>query len=82
MVLQAKLAIALYHIHIVEPEHELWERLLFQDYLRQHSDEAVRYAHLKYELAQRYSTDQEADTSSKAEYIETVIQKARQQPAS
>lgn len=71
-----------HHIHMVEPDSVLWERLLFRDYLRKHSDEAARYAQLKYHLAQRFSNDREAYTMSKAEYIESVMQKARQLPAS
>ncbi|MBW4439741.1 MAG: GrpB family protein [Plectolyngbya sp. WJT66-NPBG17] len=71
-----------HHIHMVEPDSILWERLLFRDYLRRHSDEAAHYAHLKYNFAQRFSRDREAYTISKAEYIESVMQKARQQPAS
>lgn len=69
-----------HHIHMVEPNSLLWERLLFRDYLRKHLDEAVRYAQLKCNLAQRFSSDREAYTMRKAEYIESVMQKARQQP--
>lgn len=71
-----------HHIHMIESNNGLWERLLFRDYLRQHSEEAARYAELKHHLAERYPTDREAYTSSKAEYIESVMQKARQQSAS
>ena len=71
-----------HHIHMVEPDSVLWERLLFRDYLRKYSDEAARYAQLKYRLAQRFSSDREAYTLGKAEYVESVMQKARQQPAS
>ncbi|WP_416674246.1 GrpB family protein [Egbenema bharatensis] len=71
-----------HHIHMVEPESVLWKRLLFRDYLRTHLDEAARYARLKYHLAQRFPNDREAYTTSKAEYIESVMQKARQLPAS
>ena len=67
-----------HHIHMVESDSELWERLLFRDYLCKYSDEAARYAQLKYQLAQRYLTDREAYTSGKAEYIESVMRKARQ----
>ena len=66
-----------HHIHMVEPDSALWERLLFRDYLCQHPDEAARYAQLKRQLAQR-STDREAYTSGKTEYIQSVMQKARQ----
>jgi GrpB-like predicted nucleotidyltransferase (UPF0157 family) len=68
-----------HHIHMVEPDSLQWERLLFQDYLCKHSDEAARYAQLKRQLAQRFSTNREAYTSGKAEYIESVMQKVRQQ---
>ncbi|WP_242541872.1 GrpB family protein [Leptolyngbya sp. Cla-17] len=63
---------------MVEPDSALWERLLFRDHLRKHSDEAERYARLKYNLAQRFFSDREAYTTGKAEYIESVMQKARQ----
>lgn len=70
-----------HHIHMVEPNSLLWERLLFRDYLRKHLDEAARYAQLKCNLAQRFSSDQEAYTIRKAEYIESIMQKAREQLA-
>jgi GrpB-like predicted nucleotidyltransferase (UPF0157 family) len=66
-----------HHIHMVEPDSVLWERLLFRDYLRKHSDEAASYAQLKYNFAQRFSSDRETYTTSKAEYIESVMQKVR-----
>lgn len=67
-----------HHIHMVEPDSVLWERLLFRDYLRQHPDEATRYARLKYHLAQDFPNDREAYTAGKAEYIESVMKKVRQ----
>ena len=67
-----------HHIHIVEPESILWERLIFRDYLRQHPDEAANYARLKYDLARCYAHDREAYTVGKADYIESVMQKASQ----
>ena len=66
-----------HHIHLVEPDSILWERLLFRDYLRQHSGEANRYAELKYQLAKRFFNDREAYTQSKTEYIRSVMKKAR-----
>jgi GrpB-like predicted nucleotidyltransferase (UPF0157 family) len=70
-----------HHIHMIESDSKLWERLLFRDYLRQHSDEAARYAELKLSLAGHYATDREAYTSGKAKYIESVMHKARRQIA-
>jgi len=53
--------------------------LVVRDYLRKHPDEAQRYAYLKRDLAQRFATDQEAYTSGKAEYVQSVMQRARQE---
>ena len=66
-----------HHIHMVEPNSVLWERLLFRDYLRQHPDEANRYARLKQQLALRFTCDREAYTRGKSEYIKSVMDKAR-----
>ena len=66
-----------HHIHMVEPDSILWERLLFRDYLREHPDAAATYEQLKRNLAQRFSSDREAYTQGKAEYIKLVMQKAR-----
>ncbi len=71
-----------HHIHMVELDSVLWERLIFRDYLCKHSDEVARYAQLKRHLAQCFLSDREAYTKGKAEYIEFVMQKARQQIAS
>lgn len=68
-----------HHIHIVESGSILLERLLFRDYLREHPDEALRYARLKRHLAKQFSTDREAYTSGKGEYVQSVIWKARQE---
>lgn len=62
-----------HHIHMVEPNSVVWERLEFRDYLCKHSDEAARYAQLKYQLAQRFFNDREAYTPGKAKYIESVM---------
>ena len=69
-----------HHLHLVEPDSNLWERLLFRDYLRQHSGEVERYAQLKYDLAQQFPHDRAAYTAAKAEYVDSVMKKARQQP--
>ena len=67
-----------HHIHMVEPDSILWERLLFRDYLCKNRDEAARYERLKRNLAQRFKSDREAYTAGKAEYIKSVMQKAVQ----
>lgn len=66
-----------HHIHMVEPDSILWSRLLFRDYLRQHPDEAKNYARSKRRLANRFTSDREAYTQGKTEYIQSVMQKAK-----
>ena len=67
-----------HHLHLVEADSILWERLLFRDYLRQHSDEAARYASLKYRLATMYTSNREAYTQSKTEYVLAITKKAKE----
>ncbi|MBC8139939.1 MAG: GrpB family protein [Armatimonadetes bacterium] len=66
-----------HHLHIVEPDSQMWEQLLFRDYLRLHNDEAARYAALKHDLAARFRTDREAYTEGKSAYIAEVMKSAR-----
>ncbi|NEP03789.1 MAG: GrpB family protein [Okeania sp. SIO2G4] len=68
-----------HHVHIVEADSILWECLIFRDYLCQHPDEAARYTQLKRNLAQRFSSDREAYTTGKTDYIKSVMEKARLQ---
>ena len=68
-----------HHIHMVEPDSILWERLLFRDYLRENRGEAARYEQFKRDLAQRFKRDREAYTAGKSEYIKSVMEKAIQQ---
>ncbi len=68
-----------FHIHIVEMGSKQWEKLLFRDYLRNHPNEAKSYEKLKFELAEKYKTDREAYSNAKGEYIESIIEKAKQE---
>jgi GrpB-like predicted nucleotidyltransferase (UPF0157 family) len=66
-----------HHIHMTETNGELWQRLLFRDYLRRHPEEARAYERLKRNLAAAYREDREAYTASKADYIKSVMEKAQ-----
>lgn len=66
-----------HHLHIVEADSDLWERLLFRDYLQSRPEEVQRYAALKRQLAERFKTDREAYTNAKSDYIQAVMAKAR-----
>jgi len=66
-----------HHIHMVEHDSELWERLYFRDYLRLFPEEAARYNKLKRSLAQEFPHDRVAYTEKKTEYITSVTQRAK-----
>lgn len=65
-----------HHIHMTEQNGELWQRLLFRDYLRLHPEEALAYECLKRTLAANHRDDREAYTAGKADYIQEVMKKA------
>jgi GrpB-like predicted nucleotidyltransferase (UPF0157 family) len=65
-----------HHVHVTEPDGEMWRRLAFRDYLRAHPEEAKNYARLKRRLAAEHQTDREAYTDAKSAYIERVMRKA------
>lgn len=66
-----------HHIHMVEADSELWERLYFRDYLKEFPDEAARYAELKRSLSEKYPNDRVAYTAGKAEYVKSITERAR-----
>jgi GrpB-like predicted nucleotidyltransferase (UPF0157 family) len=65
-----------HHVHVTEPQGEMWQRLAFRDYLRAHPEEARAYQRLKTRLAAEHPTDREAYTDAKSAYIESVMRKA------
>ena len=66
-----------HHIHMVEADSKLWERLYFRDYLREFPDEAKRYSELKQLLADKHPHDRMAYTAGKAEYVMAMTERAR-----
>lgn len=66
-----------HHIHMVEADSKLWERLYFRDYLREFPEEAKRYAELKQALAERYPKDRVAYTAGKAAYVTAITERAK-----
>jgi GrpB-like predicted nucleotidyltransferase (UPF0157 family) len=66
-----------HHIHMVEAESKLWERLYFRDYLREFSAEARHYAELKQSLAAKYPRDRIAYTAAKSAMVESITAAAR-----
>jgi GrpB-like predicted nucleotidyltransferase (UPF0157 family) len=67
-----------HHIHMVEAGYELWDNLLFRDYLIEHPDVAGEYGELKQELSEIHHNDRVAYTEAKAGFIRAVTERARQ----
>lgn len=67
-----------HHIHMVEVDSELWDRLYFRDYLREFPIEAQQYDELKRELSIKYSNDRVKYTAAKSEFIITVTRRAKE----
>ena len=65
-----------HHVHVTEPQGEMWQRLAFRDYLRTHPEEAETYERLKRRLAAEHRVDREAYTVAKSAYVESVMRKA------
>lgn len=69
-----------HHLHIFEVGHEQWTPMLaFRDYLRSHPEAARQYKDLKRELAVKFRDNRKAYTDGKADFVNTVLEKARQQ---
>ena len=66
-----------HHLHMVEADSELWDRLYFRDYLKEFPDEAKRYEELKLSLAEEYPNDRIAYTEGKTEFVVRLTEKAK-----
>jgi GrpB-like predicted nucleotidyltransferase (UPF0157 family) len=66
-----------HHIHMVEPQFEHWERLLFRDYLIAHPEMAREYGELKRGLSAAHHGDRVKYTEAKAAFVERVTMQAR-----
>jgi GrpB-like predicted nucleotidyltransferase (UPF0157 family) len=66
-----------YHIHMVEADSELWDRIYFRDYLRQFPAEAKHYDELKRSLSEKYPINRVKYTEEKSSFISSVTKKAK-----
>jgi GrpB-like predicted nucleotidyltransferase (UPF0157 family)/GNAT superfamily N-acetyltransferase len=65
-----------HHIHIAPRKHELWNRLSFREYLRNHKEDALKYEELKRNLAICYEGDRERYTIAKGDFVQEITVKA------
>lgn len=67
-----------HHIHMVERNFiDHWDRLLFRDYLIEHSDVAREYERLKVQLASDSPRDRVAYTAGKTQFIVELTEQAK-----
>lgn len=67
-----------HHIHMVEDGFEHWDRLLFRDYLIEHSEIAKEYGALKLECSRVYQNDRVAYAKAKADFVVRVTENAKE----
>lgn len=66
-----------HHLHLVVYGSAIWqERLKFRNVLRSSPRVATQYAELKVRLAEIHSTDREAYTDAKAEFVRAVVHRS------
>lgn len=65
------------HIHMVEADSVLWDRLYFKQYLTEYPVTAKNYEALKIQLAKKHPKDRVAYTKAKTEFIKSVTRKAK-----
>jgi GrpB-like predicted nucleotidyltransferase (UPF0157 family) len=66
-----------HHIHCLEGRSSQWERLLFRDYLRAHSEAAQEYDALKRRIVAEHPDDRKAYAKAKTGFIRKVMKAAR-----
>ncbi len=66
-----------HHVHMTEPEGEMWQRLKFRDYLRRREDARDAYLAVKRDLARRFPWDREAYTEGKQDFVDAIMAQVR-----
>lgn len=63
-----------HHLHLITHDSTVWrEHVRFRDALRAHPALASSYSALKRELAEKHTTDREAYTEAKAEFVRWAL---------
>ena len=71
-----------FHIHMGDKSHPLWDRICFRDYLRRNKKVAEEYEALKISLAEKFKYDREAYTNAKSEFIKRITEIAKNENGS
>lgn len=66
-------------IHVMECDSDRYKNtIIFRDYLRNNLEDKIEYEKLKEELAKKYKDDRKMYTASKHEFIQKILEKAKQ----
>ncbi len=68
-----------FHVHIGDNTHALWDRIYFRDYLRKNPAIAKEYELLKKSLAVTFKFDIEAYTNAKADFVKKITEMAKKE---
>ncbi len=69
-----------HHLYIVEIGSNYWyEKILFRDYLRTHSQTARQYENLKHELAQRHTYNRDQYRNEKTSFVSEILTLAKEE---
>jgi GrpB-like predicted nucleotidyltransferase (UPF0157 family) len=66
-----------HHVHMTEPDGEIWQRLCFRDLLRGDPAERDAYQALKHQLAVKFREDREAYSAAKTDYVTAAVERAK-----
>ncbi len=66
-----------FHIHMGEKNHALWDRIFFRDFLRLNKSLANEYEKLKIELAKKYKFNREHYTNAKTDFVKRITAEAK-----
>lgn len=67
-----------HHIHMAEGHFDIWNNLLFRDYLIEHPECAEEYQNLKINLSREYAGDRVAYTEAKSDFIVRTTEIAKE----
>jgi GrpB-like predicted nucleotidyltransferase (UPF0157 family) len=65
-----------HYIHIAPSGHNLWDRVAFREYLKNNSEDALKYADLKRKLAVSSGGDWMKYTNAKSNFVNEITAKA------
>lgn len=66
-------------IHVMECDSDRYKNtIIFRDYLRNNLEDKIEYEKLKEALAKKYKDDRKMYTASKHEFIQKILEKAKQ----